>query len=398
MKLWDRKGVKLKREIEDFAVGNETQVDQAIVYYDCIASIAHARMLQKIGVLTSQELSRVVHALKELVSIDRQGSFKIKKEEEDCHTAIENYLAEKLGDIGKKIHAGRSRNDQVAAALRLYEKHELEEVKSSVSLLLSSLKLFQKKNAKVPIPGYTHLRKAMPFSVGGWAQAFIESLQDDLILLENAAKLVDQNPLGSGAGYGVPVIAVDRKLTAKELGFAKVQESPLYVQNSRGKFELVILDAINYVMLDLNKLASDIWLYTSGEFGYFQLPKEFSMGSSMMPQKVNPDVIELLRAKASVVAGYRETVSRIIQGLPSGYHGDFKLTKEPLMRAFEAVNSSLKIAALIIGGLKVDDQRCRAAMTKELYATEEALKLVKQGIPFREAYRKVAESLGSRKQ
>ncbi len=396
MKLWDKRGVELKREIEDFAVGNETQVDQAIVYYDCIASIAHARMLQKIGVLTSQELSKVVHALEELVSIDRQGSFRIKKEEEDCHTAIENYLTEKLGDIGKKIHAGRSRNDQVAAALRLYEKEQLVRVKSSVSLLLSSLKLFQKKNAKVSIPGYTHLRKAMPFSVGGWAQAFIESLQDDLILLENAAKLVDQNPLGSGAGYGVPVISLDRKLTAKELGFAKVQESPLYVQNSRGKFELVILDAINYVMLDLNKLASDIWLYTSEEFGFFQLPKEFSMGSSMMPQKANPDVIELLRAKASVVAGYREMISRIIQGLPSGYHGDFKLTKEPLMRAFDETAASLKVSTLIMSGLVVNEKRCRAAMTQELYATGKALQLVKKGVPFRDAYKRVARDLSNR--
>lgn len=357
--------------------------------YDCIASIAHARMLNKMGVLSSTELRQLIFALEEIISLDNEGKFSIAIEQEDCHTAIENYLTGKLGDAGKKIHACRSRNDQVIAALRLYEKEELREVGKLVRNLISAITNFSSRNSGIPLPGYTHLRKAMPYSIGRWAESFSESLQDDILLLDSVSMLIDQNPLGSAAGFGVPIFKVDREFTARQLKFGRVQKNTLYVQNSRGKFELAILDALNQVMLDINKLATDMWLFTSAEFGFIELPKEFSMGSSIMPQKVNPDVVELLRAKAGVMKGHRDSINSMILNLPSGYNGDFKLTKQPLIEGFELAKSCISIMTLVIGGLKVNEGRCKAAMTPELFATEKALELVKKGVPFRDAYRKM---------
>ncbi len=391
-KLWNKEGTAINKEIEKFAVGNERIIDLKLVKYDCTASIAHAKMLNNIGVLNGKELEQLVAALQEIVKLDSEGKFSISVEQEDCHTAIENFLTEKLSDIGKKIHTCRSRNDQVIAALRLFEKDELQQIEQLVKELITAIKNFSSRNAGIPIPGYTHMRKAMPYSVGKWAEAFSESLQDDILLLNAASQLIDQNPLGSAAGYGVPVFKIDRELTAKLMQFSKVQNNTLYVQNSRGKFEIAILDALSQIMLDMNKMATDIWLYTSSEFGYFELPAEFSMGSSIMPQKVNPDVIELVRAKTAMMRSYRDAISSIILNLPSGYNGDFKLTKEPLMNGIELSKSCISIMALVMGGLKVNAERCKSAMTPELYATEKALQLVKKGVPFRDAYRKVAES------
>ncbi len=365
-------------------------IDQKLVKYDCIASIAHAKALQKAGILKSSELKRLTAGLNEIVLLDSKGKFKIEPEQEDCHTAIENQLTKKLGYLGKKIHAGRSRNDQVIAALRLYEKDELVRLQLLIIKLISAIKKFSGRTKNIPVPGYTHLRKAMPYTVGKWAEAFAESLQDDLLLIKAAYSLINQNPLGSAAGYGVPVISIDRKLTAKLLGFSKVQNNTLYVQNSRGKFELFILHAINQVMLDLNKLATDIWLYTTVEFGYFSLPKEFSLGSSIIPHKANPDVVEIVRAKTSVFKSYCDSINSIIMNLPSGYNGDFKLTKEPLISGIETAKGCIGIMAVVMSGLEVNAGRCKEAMTPELYTTEKALGLVKRGMPFRDAYRKVA--------
>ncbi len=390
-KLWQRKGTALNRQIEEFCVGNEHIIDQKLVKHDCIASIAHAKALQKAGIIKSSELKKLTAGLNEIISLDRKGKFRIKPEQEDCHTAIENHLTKKLGYLGKKIHTGRSRNDQVIAALRLYEKDELAGLQLPITKLISVIKKFGGRTNKIPIPGYTHLRKAMPYTVGKWAEAFAESLQEDLLLLKAANKLIDQNPLGSAAGYGVPVIDIDRKLTAKLLGFSKVQNNTLYVQNSRGKFELFILHALNQVMLDLNKLATDIWLYTTDEFGYFSLPKEFSLGSSIMPHKANPDIVEIVRAKTAMFRSCCDAISSIITGLPSGYNGDFKLTKEPFISGVESAKSCISIMAVVMSGLNVDAARCRAAMTPELYTTEKALGLVKKGMAFRDAYRKVAD-------
>lgn len=398
MKLWQKKDFNIDKAIEKFTVGNENIIDQKLVKYDCIASIAHAKALHKAGILNKTELSQLIAGLEEIMLLDSKGEFKITVEQEDCHTAIENHLTKKLGKLGKKIHTGRSRNDQIIVALRLYERHELEEIISAVSRLIEELNKFSSKNSKIPIPGYTHLRKAMPYAVGKWAEAFSESFRDDLALINSAKKLINQNPLGSAAGYGVPVLNIDRNLTQKLLGFDKVQNNTLYVQNSRGKFELMVLNSLNNLMLDINKLSTDLWLFTSSEFGYFELPKEFSMGSSIMPHKANPDVLEIARAKAGMMKSYCDAVNNIILNLPSGYNGDFKLTKEPLFNGIEMAGSSADIMAQIINGLKVNEKRCREAMTSELYTAEEAAKLVKQGMPFREAYQEVASGINKKKQ
>ncbi len=388
MKLWE-KGYSLNKEIEEFTVGNDYILDSKLVRYDCIASIAHAKMLNKIGILDNAELEKISAALNEIIKLDSVGKFIISKEDEDCHTAIEKYLTKKIGKAGKKIHMARSRNDQVATALRLYYKDSLNEISELANKFSSSLFLLKDRYRSVEIPGYTHMRKAMPSSIGMWADAFIESMSDNKRAISSAIELLDQSPLGTGAGYGLPM-KVDRRLTAKLLKFSRVQKSPIYVQNSRGKFEFVILNAIAMIMFDLNKMASDIILFSMPEFGYFEIPREFCTGSSIMPHKMNPDVLELMRARYHQIAAAQAGVMGIASNLISGYNRDMQLTKGYVMDGIEAAKSSLKIASLIIKGLKVDRERCKEAMTKELYSVKDAYELAKKGVAFRDAYSKVA--------
>jgi len=389
MKLWE-KGYKLNKQIEKFTVGDDYILDKKLVKYDCIASIAHAKMLGKIGILEKEEVSKLVKELNNIIKLDKKGKFKILKEDEDCHTAIENHLTKKLGILGKKIHTARSRNDQVLTALRVYYKDELNECKKSCNDFINALEKFSKKYGKIKLPGYTHTRKAMPSSVGLWANSFIDSMMDNLKLIDLTLELIDQSPLGTGAGYGVP-LDIDRKYTAKLLGFAKVQENPIYAQNSRGKFEATMLHALTQVMFDLNKIASDLIIFSMPEFGYFELPKEFTTGSSIMPQKKNPDVLELLRAKYHFVVSYEFQVKSIAANLISGYNRDLQLTKEPTMKGLVMAKESISIMELIFENLKVNEKRCRDSLTEEVYATEKAHELVKKGVPFREAYREISK-------
>src|SRR3989344_6417301 len=388
MKVW-KKGYKLNKKIEHFTVGDDFVLDQKLVKYDCLASIAHVKMLGKVGLLNNKEVKKVVKELNKIIILDKEGKFKIKKEEEDCHTSIENYLIKKLGDLGKKVHTARSRNDQVLAALRLYYRDELDDCKKLCIEFIKSMEILQKKYGKIKFPGYTHTRKAMPSSIGMWSSAFIASMRDNIKLIDISMELVDQSPLVTGAGYGVP-LNIDRKYTAKLLGFEKIQENG-YVQNSRGKFESTILHTMTHIMLDLNKISTDIILFSMPELGYFEIPQEFTTGSSIMPQKRNPDALELVRAKYHVVTGYEFQIKGIISNLISGYNRDLQLTKEPTMKGLQVTKESLDIMALIIVNLKVNKEKCSRAMTKELFATEEAYKLVKKGMPFRDAYRKVSE-------
>lgn len=388
MKLWD-KGYKIEKEVCDY-VAEGYQLDQRLVKYDCIASIAHAEMLGKIGVLSGAEVKSLSKALNDIIELDSKGRFTVKREDEDCHTAIENYLTEKLGDVGKKIHSGRSRNDQVQAALRLYYKGGLTATIALTNKLIASLGSFSGKYGDVRMPGYTHTRKAMPSSVGLWGGAFSESLRDDLASIRHAYWLNDQSPLGTGAGYGVP-LHVDRRYVAKRLGFAKVQNNPVYVQNSRGKFESAMVHALSEVMLDLNKMSNDIIMFSMPEFGYFEIPKELTTGSSIMPQKKNPDIFELLRANYHVVSSYGAMIDGIIGSLPSGYNADLSLTKGPAMHSLDITRSSISVMALAMRKLKVNKARCESAMSGELYATERAYDLVKKGVPFRKAYKEVAK-------
>jgi argininosuccinate lyase len=387
MKLWD-KDSQLNEQIEDFIVGNDFILDQKLVKYDCRASIVHAEMLGHIGLLSDGEVAKLVEALGDIIELDEKAEFLVRKEQEDCQTAIENHLTERLGDLGKKIHTARSRNDQVLTALRLYYKDELRRCDELVDELNDSIADFDQKYGEVRWPGYTHMRKAMPSTMRLWATALEDSMTDNKKILSAALELVDQSPLGTAAGYGVP-LEIDRKFMADRLGFARVQGNPIYAQISRGKFEATILHVLSQIMFDLNKMATDLTIFSMPEFGYFGLPAEFCTGSSIMPQKKNPDVLELLRAKYHLVVGYELQIKNVTANLPSGYNRDVQLTKEPTMSGLETTQQSLSIADLIFQNLEVHADRCEEGLTEEVFATEEVYELVQKGMPFREAYRKI---------
>jgi len=390
MKLW-KKDYEVNKEIEKFTVGNDFLLDKRLVKYDCIASIAHAKMLHKIGLLSKNDLAKAVKGLNEIISLLGKGKFDIKQEQEDCHTAIEEYLTKKYGDVGKKIHSCRSRNDQVLTALRLYEKEELDGLMALLLGLKKSLDGAIAKYGNVNLPGYTHMQNAMPTDVATWLGCFVSAIDDDIKLADSAYGLIDQSPLGSAAGYGVPVFDIDKKMTASLMGFGNVMENPIYCQHSRGKFEAVVIGVMSQIMYDLNKLSTDLILFSMKEFGLVKLPKEFCTGSSIMPQKKNPDVLELVRAKYHVVLGEEFKVKSLIGNLMSGYNRDLQLTKEPLFKSIDIVKDCTAMMALVVSGIKFDEAKCKAAMSEELYATEEAYKLVKKGMPFRDAYKTVGK-------
>ena len=390
-KLWE-KGVGFDKKIESFTVGNDNDLDQILLPYDCEASIAHVKMLNKMKYLNDNESQKLIKELNFILEESKSGNFKIKKSHEDCHTAIEDHLVNICGDSGKKIHTARSRNDQVLTALRLYYRESIDDVKKLLIDLIKSLELFSDKNGKIQFPGYTHMQKAMPSSVQLWSNAYIESMNDDLKLLQTAYALINQSPLGSGAGFGVP-INIDRKFLAKELKFDSVQDNPIYCQLSRGKFELYIINIFTQIMFSINRIASDIVLFCTDEFKFFSLPDEFCSGSSIMPNKRNPDVLELLRGSYSILIGYQSQIQSLSQNLISGYNRDIQLSKEPTMRSFDLIKNCLDINTLVISGLIVNEENCKKAMTDELFATEQAYNMVKEGIPFRQAYRKIADEL-----
>ena len=390
MKLWD-KGYNINKEIEKFTVGDDYLLDQKLLYWDCIGSVAHAMMLNKIGIINDDELYKIKKTLFEIVDLDKQGKFKIKQEDEDSHTAIENYLINKLSDTGKKIHTARSRNDQVLVNLKLYMKKELFEIQELVLDFCKTLLEFTKNN-NIVFPGYTHMQKAMPSTVALWSGGFIESMLDNLKVLNNTFEIIDSCPLGSAAGYGVS-LDIDRKYVSDLLGFSKVQNNVLYVQKSRGKNEALVLSSLMNIMMDMNKIASDLILFSMQEFGYFELPKEFCTGSSIMPQKKNPDVLELLRAKSKIVESLYFQVTGIVQNLQSGYNRDFQLTKKPLIDGIEITKTSLNIINEVFKCLKVNKENCEKALTKDIFATDIAYEYVKNGMTFRDAYRNIAKEL-----
>jgi argininosuccinate lyase len=393
MKLWD-KGYPLDREVERYTVGDDIGLDMALVKYDCLASIAHAGALRKAGVLTEAGRRKLVRELRRIIELRERGRFRIAPEDEDGLTAIEKHLVSALGPLGKKIHTARSRNDQVVAAIRLYSRDRLLTLKRRIDSCARALrhKALTLRSAKMP--GYTHARKAMPSTFSLWLEAFAESMVDNKVTIGAALELLDRNPLGTGAGYGIPVFKIDRQQTARELGFRRVQKNPLYVQNSRGKFEAIVVSALSDVMFDLNKMSTDLILFSMDEFGFVRLPRSMCTGSSIMPQKLNPDVLEIARAKYHAVVANEFLIKGIIGNLISGYNRDLQLTKKPLMESFEIVESTLSILIQVIDTIEVDEARCRQACSPEIYATEEAYKLVQSGIPFRDAYRMVAQKLG----
>ncbi len=389
MKLWEKE-YRLNKQVEDFTVGDDYILDRKLIKYDALVSIAHAKMLGKVGILKKDEVQKLIIELNNIIQLDKQDKFRILKEQEDCHTAIENHLTKELGNLGKKIHTARSRNDQVLTALRLYYKEEFNDCKKLINGLIKAIEKFIRKYGKIEFPGYTHTRKAMPSSISMWGNAFIDSMQDNLKAIDFVWELIDQSPLGTGAGYGIP-LKIDRDYTAKLLGFKKLQKNPIYTQNSRGKFESTILHTLTQIMFDLNKIATDLILFSMPELGYFEMPKEFCTGSSIMPQKKNPDVLELLRAKYHIVFSYEVQIKNIISNLISGYNRDLQLTKEPTMKGLEITKQSLSIMTLIFTNLKGNKENCSRALTEDIYATEKVYALVKKDTPFREAYKTISE-------
>lgn len=390
-KLW-AKGYQLNQVVEDFMTGDDPLLDLRIARYDCIASISHAKMLSSIGILSVVECEQLVATLEEILELVDNGEFTIENSQEDIHTAIENYLVNALGDIGKKIHTARSRNDQVLTALRLYSKHELRTIISKLIATLEVLHDFAVKYQNIPYVGRTHYQKAMPSSIGLWMGALLESLLDDAMLLIDSYKLIDQSPLGSAASYGVS-LPIDRQLCSDLLGFAKVQNNVLYANNSRGKFESVIIHALSQIMLDLSKLATDVILFSAPEMAYLNLPQEFCPGSSLMPNKKNPDPFELIRAKSATVMANLWQVMEISRALPSGYNRDLQETKRPLFDSLDIVGQTLEVVAIIMAQVSVNQEKCLAGFTPEVFATDYALQLAVQGVPFRDAYGQVAANL-----
>lgn len=395
MKLW-KKSYNLDEKIENYTVGNDYLLDNKLLKFDCQASIAHAKMLNKINILTDEELNSLVHELENIILLHEKGEFQIQKSDEDCHTAIENHLTEKLGEAGKKIHTARSRNDQVLTALRLYYQENLDLIQSQMNTFKQTIEKKSVEFNGIKIPGYTHTRKAMVTSIDIWLEAFGDSMADNQKFLSNVMTIISQSPLGTGAGYGIP-LKVERTFTSDLLGFQKPQNNPIYTQNSRGKFESLILSLLSYIMFDLNKIASDLILFTMPGIDFFKLPDEFTTGSSIMPQKKNPDVMEIMRGNYHKVLSLEMRVKSMMSNLIMGYHRDFQLFKEAIMEAFEVVIASMDIVDHVINGLEVNVDVCEKHIDEEVCATEKVYELVAKGMPFRDAYRTISEEFHSGK-
>ena len=383
-------------EVLAYTAGKDRVLDLALVEADCLGTAAHATMLSRVPVkpalLGAPDVRRIVAALRGIVADAAAGRFVISLEDQDVHLAVERRLTEKLGDLGRRVHACRSRNDQVAVDLRLFAKVRLQEAMAAAAKLALALLAFARKHEKVPMVGRTHMQPAMPSSVGLWASAWAEGLLDDLALLVAAYKLNDRCPLGSAASFGVPV-PIDRQLTSDLLGFAGPVHNVLHANQTRGKLESVILSALGQVMLTLSRLAQDLILFTMPEFAYFRLPAGYTTGSSIMPQKRNPDVLELLRAKAAKVLACAQLAGEIVRAAPSGYNRDLQEAKEPFLEGFDLTVSSLRILRPLVEGLEVDADALRRAFEPEVFATDRVLELVTEGIPFRNAYQEVKANL-----
>jgi argininosuccinate lyase len=385
----------INEEVLAFTAGRDVELDMNLIQADCIGTAAHVTMLSKMkpAVITAAERKKVISELNAIVALANAGKFKIRLADQDVHLAVERTLTEKLGDLGKKIHTCRSRNDQVAVDLRLYAREQILGTLDEAAALVSALLAFAKKNEKVPMVGRTHMQPGMPSSVGLWAAAHAESLLDDCAMLVNAFELNDQCPLGSAASYGVP-LAIDRELTADLLGFSRPTHTVLYANNGRGKLESIVLGAMSQVMLSLSRMAQDLMIFTMPEFGYFTLPDELTTGSSIMPQKKNPDVIELVRARATRVKACEIAVYDLIKSSAGGYNRDLQDAKEPFMEGISITRACLRVLSPFIQAIHVNKEKLLAGFTPDVFATDYALELVGKGMPFRDAYHYVKEHIG----
>lgn len=391
IKLWD-KGDALDAFLEQFTTGSDYTLDQKLLFYDGVGTLAHAAMLAQIGILDAQELTQLKKVILAIIKTNQETPYQIPSHAEDVHTFIENLITAQLGQVGQKIHTARSRNDQILLDLRLYSRDQLMQILENLLELAATLTHLAQQHEFVPLVGRTHFQPAMLSSMGLWLSSFAESLLDDASLVLNAYDLLNQNPLGSAASYGV-ALPIDRVLVAQLLGFASVQNNVLYVNNSRGKFESIALSALNQIMIDLSKLATDTIIFSSPEFKYLSLPKQFCFGSSIMPQKQNPDPLELIRAKSAGVMSNLFHTLEIIRSLPSGYNRDFQETKKPFFEGLETTAQSLKACNIILSEIQINEEACLQAITPELFATDYALQQTQKGIPFRQAYKHTAQNL-----
>lgn len=390
-RLWD-KGKSLDERILGFTAGEDHRLDARLVEYDVRASIAHARMLETQGMLEPYECSAIAAGLEALGTAHARGEWSIELADEDVHTALERRLIDKIGEPGGRVHLGRSRNDQVLAALRLYMKDAITDLADLAGQAVASLERIAAEQGEIDLPGYTHMQPAMPSSVRLWAEGFAAELADDRDGLLAAARRADKSPLGSAAGYGTPRLPIDRKATCAALGFATVHEPVTAVQLSRGKAEASLLFELSLVANDLGRLAADLMLFYMDELAFVSLPDEMTTGSSIMPQKRNPDVFELVRAAAPTVQSALAEALAITAKLPSGYHRDLQRLKSPLFRGIDLTADCLAIMAHALRSVVFDAKMIR--LGPALFAAEKANALVlEEGIPFREAYRRVAREI-----
>ena len=388
--IWDKSGAEVDERIMAFTAGEDVVLDRQLFVYDLQASKAHVRGLGRIGVLSDEECEKLVATLDELGHKFEEGQFVLDERFEDMHSAIEAYLTEKLGDLGRKVHTGRSRNDQVLVAIRLYLRDALSQIVASCRKT-ARICLDRAEADDVPMPGYTHLQRAVPSSTGMWFAGFAEAFIDNAMMARMTARYVDANPLGTAAGYGVN-LPLDRDGVSDDLGFSRQQINPIYAQNSRGKFELQALMALAQALLDVRRLAWDLSLFTTAEFAFVKLPDRFTTGSSIMPNKRNPDVVELLRGTYGVVQGAMAELQALL-ALPSGYQRDLQGSKPPLLRAMNRGLDALVITTELLADLEFDAEKMAAAIDGPMHATDRAVELTAEGVPFRKAYRQVADEL-----
>lgn len=387
MKLWD-KGFNVDEKIDTFTVGLDRELDLFLAPYDIMGTMAHITMLESVGLLSSDDLSKLLPELKALYKEARDGKFVIEDDIEDVHSQVELMLTRKLGDIGKKVHTGRSRNDQVLVDLKLFARAEIEKTVGKVKALFDSLQAKSEQYKDVLMPGYTHLQVAMPSSFGLWFGAYAESLADDMAVMKAAWDVTNQNPLGSAAGYGSSA-PLNRTLTTRLLGFDDLDYNVVYAQMGRGKTERVISFAYASIAETLGKLAFDCCMYCSQNFGFVHLPNNLTTGSSIMPHKKNPDVFELIRAHCNRINSIPNTIRMITTNLPSGYFRDLQIIKEVFIPMFKEMNDCLDIAEFAIDNMEVTDHLMEDSRYKLAFTVEEVNHLVKEGVPFRDAYKQV---------
>ncbi|HCE57872.1 MAG TPA: argininosuccinate lyase [Prolixibacteraceae bacterium] len=393
MKLWE-KGIPVNQAIEKFTVGNDRELDIYLAPFDILGSMAHITMLESVGLIEKHELPVLLKSLRKLYEETTTSQFVIEGGIEDVHSQVEFLLTKTLGDLGKKIHSGRSRNDQVLLDLKLFTRDAIREVVETTSGLIDLLLNRAEETKHILMPGYTHLQVAMPSSFGLWFSAYAESMTDDLELLLSAYKITNQNPLGSAAGYGSS-FPLNRQMTTDLLGFSKMNYNVVYAQMGRGKTEKIVSFAIANLASTLSKLAFDVCLFMSQNFGFVRLPDEFTTGSSIMPHKKNPDVFELVRARCNKLQGIPAQITIMTNNLPSGYFRDLQLVKEVFLPSFKEITDCLNISSLALENMTVNTDITSNPMYDYLFSVEEVNKLVLQGMPFRDAYKTVGEQINA---